>query len=49
MGDEAPDLLHIELIGAPEGVEDADLDTTLRVPLAFDELEVAGVRAALAW
>lgn len=47
--DEAPDLLQIELVGASKGVEDAGLNAALRVPLAFDELEIARVRAALAW
>jgi hypothetical protein len=47
--DEAPDLLDVELIRAPEGVQNSRLDAALRVPLALDELEVAGVRAALAW
>ena len=45
----AADLLHVELVSTPEGVEDAGLNTALGVPLAFDELEVAGVRPALAW
>jgi hypothetical protein len=46
---EAPDLLYVDLIRAPEGVEDLGLNAALRIPLACDELEVAGIRAALAW
>src|SRR5829696_5198924 len=45
--DEASDLLDVELVRAPERVEDARLNAAPCVPLALDELEVASVRAAL--
>lgn len=37
----------VELVGPAGGAEDARLHATLAVPLAFDELEVAGVGPTL--